>query len=101
MQVKVKTLLNKTQPIPGFKYADVRLVEGPRGLELWGEIEAHRQRAGCCSVCERLAPTHDHLSRREWRHGGLWRIVTRLFYAPRSSTTITLTHQRQLHLRIG
>jgi transposase len=83
MQVKVKTLLNKTQPIPGFKYADVRLVEGPRGPELWGEIEAHRQRAGCCSVCERPAPTHDHLSRREWRHVGLWRIVTRLFYAPR------------------
>ncbi len=25
MQVKVKTLLNETQPIPGFCYADVRL----------------------------------------------------------------------------
>jgi transposase len=83
MQVKVKTLLNKPQPIPGFKYADVRLVEGPRGPELWGELEAHRQRAGCCSVCERPAPTQDHLSRREWRPVGLWRIVMRLFYAPR------------------
>ena len=83
MQVKVKTLLNRTQPIPGFQYADVRLVEGPRGPELWGQIEAHRQRAGCCSVCERPAPTYDHLSRREWTHVGLWHMVTRLFYAPR------------------
>jgi hypothetical protein len=27
MQVKVKTLLNPTQPIPGFCYADVRVVD--------------------------------------------------------------------------
>ena len=46
MQVKVKTLLNRTQPIPGFCYADVRLVEGPGEPELWVEIEAHRATAG-------------------------------------------------------
>ena len=83
MQVKVKTLLNRTQPIPGFQYADVRLVEGPREPELWGEIEAHRQRAGCCSICERPAPTYDHLPRRDWRHVAPWQIVMRFFYAPR------------------
>jgi transposase len=83
MQVKVKTLLNRTQPISGFKYADVRLVERYGGMELWGEIEAHRQRAGRCSVCEQSAPTYDHLPRREWRHVSPWRIAMRLFYAPR------------------
>ena len=83
MQVQVKTLLNRTQPIPGFCYADVRLVEGPGEPELWVEIKAHAQRRGLCSICERPAPTYDHLERREWRHVGLWRIVTRLFYAPR------------------
>ena len=41
MQVKVKTLLNRTQPIPGFCYADVRLVESPGEPELRVEIEAH------------------------------------------------------------
>jgi len=83
MQVKVKTLLNRTQPIPGFCYSDVRLVESPGEPELWVEIEAHPQRPGRCSICERTAPTYDHLDRREWRHVGLWRIVMRWFYAPR------------------
>lgn len=83
MQVKVKTLLNKTQPIPGFKYADVRIVEGPGGPELWAEIQPHAQRRGRCSICQALAPSYDHLERREWQHVGLWRIVTRLFYTPR------------------
>ena len=83
MQVKVKTLLNRTQPIPGFCYTDVRLVESPGDPELWVEIKAHTQRQGLCSICERPAPTYDHLDRREWQHVGLWRIVTRFFYAPR------------------
>jgi transposase len=83
MQAKVKTLLNRTQPIPGFCYADVRVVEGPGAPELWVELQAHAQRRAVCSICERPAPTYDHLERREWRHVGLWRIVTRLFYTPR------------------
>jgi transposase len=83
MQVKVKTLLNRTQPIPGFCYADVRLVKGPGEPELWVEIQAHAQRQGLCSICERPAPTYDHLERREWRHVGLWGIVTHLFCTPR------------------
>ena len=83
MQAKVRTLLNRTQPIPGFRYADVRVVDGPGEPELWVEIQAQAQRRGLCSICERPAPTCDHLERREWRHVGLWRMVTRLFYAPR------------------
>jgi len=83
MQVKVKTLLNRTQPIPGFCYASVRLVGGLGGLELWVEIEAHAQRAGRCSICARPAPTYDHLSCRGWEHVALWGIPTRFFYGPR------------------
>ena len=83
MQVKVKTVLNRTQPIPGFKYESVRLVESPGEPEIWVEIAAHAQRPGRCSICELPAPTYDHLDRREWQHVGLWRIVTRFFYAPR------------------
>ena len=72
MQVKVKTVLNKTHPIPGFRYASVRLVDGPGEVELWGEIEAHVQRRGRCSVCAQAAATYDHLARREWTHVGVW-----------------------------
>ena len=83
MQVKVKTLLNRTQPIPGFRYADVRLVEGPGGPELAVEIEAHAQRPGLCSICELPAPTYDHLDRRSWRHVAPWRLATTFFCTPR------------------
>jgi transposase len=83
MQVKVKTLLNQTQPIPGFHYADVRLAEGPGGMDLWVEIQAHAQRSGCCSICKRPAPTYDHLPLRSWSHVAPWLIPTTFFYTPR------------------
>jgi transposase len=83
MQVKVKTLLNKTQPIPEFRYADVRLVDGQEEPELRIEIEAHAQRPGRCSICEQPAPTYDHLDRRDWHHVAPWRIPTTFFYTPR------------------
>ncbi|MEK7996590.1 MAG: ISL3 family transposase [Planctomycetota bacterium] len=83
MQVKVKTLMNKTQPIPGFTYSAVALKEFENTLELWVEIEAHRQRFGRCSICGKPAPTYDHLPRRAWKHVPLWGIVTRMFLRPR------------------
>ena len=83
MQVKVKTLLNRTQPIPGFCYADVRLVDSWGAPELRVDIEAHAQRPGRCSICERPAPTYDHLERRGWRHVAPWHIPTTFFYIPR------------------
>ena len=89
MQVKVKVLLNRTQPISGFVYESVRLEERPGGPELWVDIAAHPQRAGRCSVCQMLAPTYDHLPQREWQHVGLWNLVTRFFYAPRRVTCPT------------
>lgn len=83
MQAKVKTVLNRTQPIPGFCYAVVRMLEGPKGPELEVEIEAHAQRPGRCSICKQPAPTYDRLERRGWIHVPLWHIVTTFFYAPR------------------
>lgn len=83
MQVKVKTLMNKTQPIPGFTYSSIGLQEVKGSLELRVEIEAHQQRLGRCSICARPASTYDHLPRREWKHVPMWGIVTKLFYRPR------------------
>ena len=83
MQLQVKTLLNRTQPIPGFIYTDVRLADGPGGPEVWAEIDAHQQRLGRCSVCTKPAPTYDHLPQRNWQHVGLWNIPVRFFCKPR------------------
>jgi transposase len=83
MQVKVKTLLNRTQPIPGFCYTDVRLVEKWGEPELRVEIQAHRQRLARCSICGRSASTYDHLEQRSWQHVAPWRIPTTFFYTPR------------------
>jgi transposase len=83
MQVKVKTLLNRTQPIPGFRYAAVRFVDELGGPQLWVEIEPHAQRPGRCSLCGVVAPTHDHLAVRGWQHVALWGIATWFYYAPR------------------
>ena len=86
MQLRVKTLLNRTHPIPGFTYASVTLKDTLGPLEVWVEIAAHRQRGGRCSDCGALAPTYDHLPRREWRHVPPWGIPMRWFYAPRRVT---------------
>jgi len=83
MQLRVKTLLNRTHPIPGFTYASVALDDALGSLELTVEIAAHRQRAAHCAGCGHPAPTYDHLPRREWRHVPLWGIPVRWGYAPR------------------
>jgi transposase len=83
MQVTVKTLLNRTHPLDGFCYGDVRLVEGPSGPELHAEIVAHAQRRGRCPICGKPAPGYDRLKDRRWQHVPLWQVTTRLFYRPR------------------
>jgi transposase len=83
MQLRVKTLLNRTHPIPGFTYTSVALDDALGPLELEVEIAAHRQRTAYCSGCGNPAPTYDHLPRREWRHVPLWGIPMRWVYAPR------------------
>jgi len=83
MQLRVKTLLNRTHPIPGFTYTSVALDDALGPLELEVEIAAHRQRAAHCSGCGNPAPTYDHLPRRAWTHVPLWGIPTRWFYGPR------------------
>jgi hypothetical protein len=83
MQLRVKTLLNRTHAIPGFTYSSVALEDALGPPELTVEIAAHRQRAAHCSGCGHAAPTYDHLPRREWRHVPLWGIPVRWVYAPR------------------
>lgn len=88
MNVKLKTLLNETQPFYGFIYesAELKKITKPFGIqkmELQVTIREHKQRKPYCSQCGQPAPVYDHLPMRDWLHVPLWNIPVRMFYAPR------------------
>lgn len=86
MQVKVKSVLNDIQPIPGFVYADIRRGAksrhgAARPIEV--TIEPHAGIPAKCSRCKEPCPCYDTLPPREWLFVPLWNILTVFFYAPR------------------
>jgi len=88
MNVKVKTLLNETQPLNGFIYESAELKKitketGIQKVELQVMIREHKQRKPYCSQCGQQAPVYDHLPKRDWLHVPLWNIPVRMHYAPR------------------
>ena len=88
MNVKLKTLLNETQPFNGFIYESAELKKitkafGIQKMELQVMIREHKQRKPYCSQCGQPAPVYDHLPMRDWLHVPLWNIPVRMFYAPR------------------
>jgi len=88
MNVKLKTLLNETQPFNGFIYESAELKKitkafGIQKMELQVMIREHKQRKPYCSQCGQLAPVYDHLPMRDWLHVPFWNIPVRMFYAPR------------------
>jgi transposase len=88
MNVKLKTLLNETQPFNGFIYESAELKKitkafGMQKRELQVMIREHKQRKPYCSQCGQPAPVYDHLPLRDWLHVPLWNIPVRMFYAPR------------------
>jgi transposase len=81
--VRVKTILNRIDPLDDFVYGDGRLLEGPRGLQI--EIPV-RARLGCkpvCSGCRQPGRVYDRLSRRRLQYVPLWNIAVVLLYAMR------------------
>jgi len=87
MNIKLKTLLNKTQPLNGFIYDTVQLETrtylGIRKMKILVAIRAHKQRQPICSQCGQPAPGYDHLPPRAWEHVPLWNIPVRIVYTPR------------------
>jgi transposase len=87
MNVKLKTLLNKTQPLNGFIYDTVKLETtnhwGIRKMRIVVTIREHKQRKPICSQCSQPAPVYDHLPTRAWWHVPLWNIPVRMSYTPR------------------
>lgn len=83
MEVKVKTILNRIQPLNGFVYRDTRLEETAGRLRLVMTIDAHRQRSALCSICETPAPGYDHEPERRWLFVPFWGLEAELRYTPR------------------
>ncbi len=87
MNVKLKTLLNKTQPLNGFIYDTVKLETtnrwGMSKMRIFVTIRDHKQRRPICSQCGQPAPVYDHLPTRAWEHVPLWNIPVQISYAPR------------------
>ena len=87
MNVKLKTLLNETQPLNGFIYDTMELETtnrwGIRKMRILVTIREHKQRKPICSQCSQPALVYDHLPTRTWEHVPLWNIPVKMSYAPR------------------
>jgi transposase len=86
MNVKLKTLLNETQPLNGFIYETVKLETTNRwgilNMRVFVTIREHKQRKPICSQCGQSATVYDHLHTRDWEHVPLWNIPVLMSYAP-------------------
>lgn len=89
MDLKVSTLLNRTQPLPGFVYEHTRLVNGTGGLEIEVDVRAHKQRPATCSNCQTAAPGYDQMKPRQWMGIPILGIAMTLLYTPRRVTCPT------------
>lgn len=84
IQLQVKTILNHVQPLAGFVYADVRMVDAAGSREINIDVEAHGGRRGLCPQCRKPAPGYDRMpAKRRWRFVPLWGMSTWLCYQPR------------------
>lgn len=83
-KVKLKTILNRLQPLKRFIYQETCMVLDRRGQ--WKvdiSIRPHRQRAACCSRCGRPLATYDTLPERIWAFVPILNVPAFLHYSPR------------------
>ena len=67
--MRIKTLLNRVQPVKGFVYDKVELVPDlsqPDDVRLDVTMRARRGSRGVCSSCGRRGPTYDTLPARRF-----------------------------------
>ena len=80
----IKTVLNRLYRLKSFVYAECRLVEGARGLELEVSIEARRNGRTVCSGCGYAgAGYYDRRPARRYEFVPLWGLRVFFVYAPR------------------
>lgn len=82
--MKLKTILNRLQPLKRFIYQETCMVLDRRGQ--WKvdiSIRPHRQRAACCSRCGRPLATYDTLPERIWAFVPILNVPAFLHYSPR------------------
>ena len=81
--LKVKTLLNHTQRIPGFVYETIEFLEVGETGRIDVSIRAHEQIQAKGSICLKPCPGYDRLPGRSWLQVPLWGLLCLFHYAPR------------------
>lgn len=84
--MKLKTILNRVQPLSRFVYHKIQLVETGKDIRIQIDIAPHRQRSAQCSSCETPSPGYDHEPERTWTFVPFWGIQVILCYRPRRVT---------------
>lgn len=81
--LEFKTLLNTLQPLRGFVYAEVTLVERGASKALRIDLEPDQRCKRRCGCCGQPAPGYDTQPRRSWDFVPLWGLKVQLCYQPR------------------
>jgi len=82
-KLNVKTLLNHTQPIPGFVYEQIEFLEVGETGRIDVSIRAHEPIQPKGSKCLKPCPGYDRLPGRRWLQVPLWGLLGQFHYAPR------------------
>lgn len=81
-EVRLKTILNRIDPLEGFVFGEMRLI-GKRSLELEIDVRPREGSKPVCSGCGDRGPCYDTLSTRHLQYVPLWAIPVFLLYAMR------------------
>jgi len=81
--MRVKTILNRLEPQPGFVYGRVTLLQEGSSWVLGVDIWPRARSQPVCSGCGRRAPGYDTLAVRRFRYVPLWGIVVYFLYPRR------------------
>lgn len=86
MDLKLRAILNKVQPLDGFVYESVALIIVGHTLQIEVRIREHHQRPPRCSCCGYVCAGYDREPERAWEGVPLWGIKVLYHYAPRRVT---------------
>ena len=80
--LSIKTVLNHSQPIPGFVYERVDFMAEGGTARIDVVIRSHGQIPGKCPTCRRPCPGYDRMSARTWSQVPLWGIACYYHFGP-------------------
>jgi transposase len=78
--MRIKTILNRLEPQPGFVYGRVTLLQEGRSWVMGVDLWPRARRQPICSGCGEPGPGYDTLPVRRFRYVPLWGIAVYLLY---------------------